>query len=319
MSNDITPQLKIYFHTDESYYPSSFDFFIDGSTLYDKSGSKDLFKSQPELMQKVCPNGRKDYILKANKDDLKYGMNDTLNQVPIYKFTRTYNGKKYIIYSLFYPYNGEYNILGIQETGQHWGDAEHITFELNDDNSVSRIYFGAHGDSDGKWVLPSQVDKENDEYVAYVAYHGHGFYPKQGTYFRNYGTSNDYTNKGKSISTKTNPIIEIRNKDVLNDEEKNKVGLAYFCGQIGEDGIDSYYRKGWFNNLDKEENPPPLVNNTLFVVGRAIVFLLLFYIIYKLFMLGNKIPNYSMVYYIVFIIIFIYGIIKLKEIIKSFS
>lgn len=259
--------------------------------------------------------------MKDNIDAIQ--SNDLAQRVPFYKYERVYGGKKYIIYSLFYPYNGEYNILGLENAGEHGGDAEHITFELSNDGKVSRIYFGAHGDSDGRWLNEKDVSKEGGQYVAHIAYHGHGFYPEQGTYFRNYGLSNDYTNKGKYMSTLINPVINIPSKDTLTTEQKNNVGLAYYCGMIGENGIDSYYRKGWFNNIDKEENPPKLINNTLFVSVRAVIFVFIASLILYLFLLGRKLNNFNTfapyVYYLGFISLFIFGIYKLKQIIRSFS
>lgn len=318
--NDQIP-LKIYFHTGESYYPSSFDFFLSNSILFDKNGQKIGQKTQQELFNVSCPNDREDFVLIEQKDELKYGMKNNIKDIPIYRFDRDYNGKKYITYSLFYPYNGEYNILWLTDAGQHWGDIEHITFEM-DNEEVKRVYFGAHGDTDGRWVDVKDVEKRDGQFVAYVAYHGHGFYPKAGNYFRNYGTSNDYTNQGLHISTTVNPVVFIPPKESLTSEDIQKIGLAYFCGKIGSDGINSFVGKTWFRSIDVEKNPPPLINDTKFIIGRSMVLSILFIILLYLFLLGRKIKCSSYapyVYYCIFILVLILGIMKLKRLIRTFD
>lgn len=297
------PQFKIYFHKDEKYLPSSFQYFTDNSSLFVDSDNLGK-KTQAELAQYVCPKGKNVYLGvdqsntggKASRFalplvdsagesslellDIKSGITDLDPiKIPMYYVDSEFNGIKYRSFILFYPYNGDYNLL-IAKTGSHWGDIERVTVEYKADNTINRIYFGAHGDKDGRWVNASDLEIEDGHIVLYAAKNGHGFYPKAGMYFRLFGVANDVTNKGKSL--KPNIFIPISPQNL------DDVGLAYFCGKIGEKGISSVMYKGWITKPEEEGKKPPMISAVVYYIILAILAIIMLSTIYKISSLGFR-------------------------------
>lgn len=271
------PKLKIYFHPSEKYFPSSFDYFVQNSQLI--SGSQNLgTQLQQDLPNIVCPPDVKTY-LKA-KESIRGGVRSLdPSQIPIYYFDRTYGDLNYRTFILFYPYNGDYNLI-LARLGQHWGDIERFTIEYTQNGDITRIYFGAHGDKDGRWVNDSDLQREDGHIVLYVAKNVHGFYPRSGIYFRFLGFANDVTGRGGKIFI---PQLFLNIPVDKNLADLSKVGLAWFCGKIGEDGIDSVAYKGWYYKMEISENPPPPVNSRLYY---TLVSLISFGLLYTIFIGG---------------------------------
>ncbi len=224
----------LYFHKDEKYYPCSIDWILKNSVLVDHNTepvtkiisptNKDLYNIMNKYNSQI-PNGTVN--ISFNKEI--YRGESPIKNVPCYGIIREKDNKKYLTYIFLYAYNGEYKILNIADAGYHPGDIEHMTIELDEKDEINRIFYGAHGKKDGRWVLKKDIEFENDKPVAYVALSGHGLYPKLGTVFRLGGIANDYL--GEEIKWEPK-VIEIY---PIDDKRFNKDTMFWtmFKGRLG--------------------------------------------------------------------------------------
>jgi hypothetical protein len=299
-------KFKIYFHSDEIYFPSDFQYFTENSDLI-VNGENLGKKTQVQLASFACqdPNA----YLNAS-DSIKKG-NTSLDssKIPLYYVDSEYEGLKYKTFILFYPYNGEYNLL-IAKTGQHWGDIERFTVEYEKDGKINRIYFGAHGDGDGRWVNAADLEMEDGNIVLYSAKSGHGFYPNKGMYLRLFGLANDVTNKGKSlVPTVFIPIT------FPTSENLEETGLAYFCGKIGKKGISSVIDKGWLYKKEVESNPPSMINSSVYYSAVVLFTIILLLISYKLYSFGFRKSGKDPLFTISFILLLVLILLYIRNII----
>ena len=209
-----------------------------------------------------------------------------------------HNNLNYRTFVLFFPYSGPFNILSIQNAGHHWGDLEHLTLEYTDDGDILRVYFGGHGDADGRWVDIKDVEKDGNNIIVYVAKNSHAFYPYIGTYFRLYGLANDIAQKG--IEFIPSKYIKINSRDSMTIDEKEQYGAFYFCGKLGRNGIDSLVNKGWFSNMDKSESPPRLMSKSQTVAMDIFKIISNFVLLFLVIIIGEKFISkfeYKLLYY----------------------
>ena len=149
------PNLKFYFHTHEKYFPSTFEYVASNSELVVDNQNLGV-KSQVELAQYNC-DGKDVYINMSHS--IKHGMKDL--DFPLYYFARNVGEFLYITYFMVYPYNGDYNLI-LAKTGGHWGDIERLTLEYDKNGNLTRVYFGAHGDKDGRWIEYKDLEIEDN-------------------------------------------------------------------------------------------------------------------------------------------------------------
>lgn len=262
----------LYFHTDEKHYPSSVDWLLKYSTLVDfmdgtrksSPSQKDLFDISKKYNFKMFNDGS--VMLSFGEETFK-GQHP-VSSVPCYTITREKSGKLYITYLFFYPYNGSYDIIGLAGLGSHPGDIEHITVELDTTGKLLRVFYGAHGIKEGRWVPASNVPLENGHVVCYVAYNGHGLYPKPGQSFRVAGFANDYLNKG--LRWQPEPFRVFLPQDPKFNP--NTMGWIAFNGRIGgpsnkksTEGIMGPMDKSWFSEGEITEasyyKPPMIISD----------------------------------------------------------
>lgn len=302
-----TLSFKIYFHPEEIYFPSSTTYYSNNSFLIN-NGTNIPFNNQKELLEYNCQNNRENVFLIAKNYQIKYGEN--IDNVPIYYFDREYENLYYKTFVLFFPYSGPYKVLGIQDTGEHWGDLEHFTFEYDKSGDIKRLYFAGHGDTDGRWMNIDDVEMEGKDYVLYNARHSHAFYPTIGIYLRNYGFTNDITDKGLSYTPKE--IIHVKNIMDMNNDDKLLYGMLYFCGKLGE--IDSLNWKGWYNNKDVSINPPLKIPMAVFNIINLILLIALLLLFGGIIIFGyNRIGIQHQLFYIMLIIVIIYLFINIGK------
>lgn len=286
----------VYFHSEEKYFPCSIEWILQHSTLVDYN---DDTKKSPVTNRDLYENAKK-YNFQGHNDgdvilsfDKSIYMGQSLSDAPCYAIFRTKDNKNYITYIFLFAYNGEYDILGLTKVGMHPGDIEHITVETNNDNQLLRVFYGAHGSTDGIWIKADDVPLENGKIVAYSALHGHGLYPKIGTVIRLYGLSNDYTDNGIKWTPKASIIYDKDNSSFNIDT----MGWSVYYGRIGgsqekgdTSGITGLADKGWFKNIDELDetyySPPPLVspNMSMFLkmVYNIFTFIALYILVYLL-------------------------------------
>jgi len=298
----------IYHHPDEKYYPVSIDWLMANSALIDYSDPKNAQTISPITNQDIYNLSKKHNfetktdgsILFAFGNELHRGEHPTRN-IPCYALIKDFGDKIHVIYIYLYAYNGEYPILGLLNAGQHPADIEHMTleFEGRGEDKLLRVMYSAHGTKDGRWVAADQVPMEDGKIVAYMALNGHGLYPKEGIAFRLGGLANDYLGKGAKWEPRPQLIF------LPNDPnfEIDTMGWVAFNGRFGgdarpgnTDGIAPLLDKGWIRGTDildeSQLNPPiifsPTVGNILINVKNILVFVIVYFIIYKILQLNDE-------------------------------
>lgn len=105
-----------------------------------------------------------------------------------------------ILYIALYPYNGAHKICSCCSVGSHEGDVEHLSvYVALSTGRVLGAYFASHRMRDGEWLQGDALsyhDAEKQRIVAFVAKHGHGFYPKGKRIWRVCGCGNDLCGPG---------------------------------------------------------------------------------------------------------------------------
>jgi hypothetical protein len=324
--NEILKKNKpvIYFHKDEKYFPCNADFFVKNSNLIKDNKILDTDITQTKLYNysgNYTEYELNEMFIQPINENVKYGYRYNYNDCPLYYYVKETNEKIYIYFFLFYGYNGSYNILNIDEVGQHYNDVEHFTYEIDiKTQKLERIFFSSHGKNEGIWknINDVEIDKiEKERPVLYVSKNGHGFYPKTGSIFRIFGLANDLTNKGYRYD-KYN-YINILNKD---DKKFNPEEYGWFYSKIkfGIDGTKDIYIREYLQKEEEGTKFQLVIPEYIYDIVPIIVVLLLLFIIinvleiYLSYKSGTKRFVYLVFMYTIFVVI-----LKLtKQMIESF-
>lgn len=323
----------IYLHSQEKYFPSSVDYYLENSKLVEISNGVKTIKDENPSQRDIynfCLNSldtlNKNIYLDIPKSNI-FGENPQKKSIPIYAYIdkkQSTDNELHLVYVMFYPYNGEFKILGLEDKGTHFGDIEHITIVLTRNNSenankpvykLDKIFFGAHGDLDGRWVNAENVEFENDKPVIYAAYHSHATYPKAGSYFRIYGLANDNTDKGVRWVPSVQRIYT-KDEEAFNPDT---MGWVYFCGLWGEDGINSLRHKTFFEKGEPKQEDlksPTYMTQTKWKLIKSSVILLGALILVLIGIKGLKSSNKILFFSLYFLILALIPIIT-KNIIKK--
>lgn len=285
----------VYLHSKEKYFPCSADWLLKNSTLVDHTTTP-VTKISPVTNMDLYQNARS-HDFKRNDDNsliLSFDKDvfpgeSPISKVPCYGYISTFENKIYLRYIFLYAKNGEYSILGLREAGQHPGDIESIAVELDLKGQLLRVFFGAHGSADGRWVKKEDVEFENDKIVVYSALNGHGLYYKEGVAFRIGGLANDYLEKGIRWEPKVEQFFQPSEKGF----NPNTMGWTTFWGRVGgsmnkgdNSGIMGIPDKNFFKNpsevKETDLKPPPIISNPVFsklLLTRGFILLVVIYII----------------------------------------
>jgi hypothetical protein len=283
----------LYLHTEENYFPSTIDFILQNSFLQKKDKTKLLNKplTSSILYDSYKDQAGKDTEIVLDPSSLKIGQKDSLNSVPIYGLVKTIDNKTHLFYNFIYPYNGEKNVASLRNVGAHYGDIEHITVVLNQDNTVSELFYAAHGSEEGRWLKPNEVTFEGDRPIVYVAKYSHASYPKEGVVFRFFGFGNDYTNKG----TKWDPnVIRLYEDTDTTNFNKDTMGWMYYGGDIGYDGVDSLGNREYIKQGDSRNNKPfPIISYARFRFKQILFFTIIIglLLMYSILAFSQKLVN----------------------------
>lgn len=215
-----------------------------------------------------------------------------LSQIPVYVYVppERVNGKRYIHYIFFYAFNDSFPVFfNAFPMGAHDADIEHITLEVDATNlEIERVFYGAHGQGDGKWVRWSKVEKwQNTERpVVYIAKGSHACYPKPGYFVRFAGAANDSCNRGTLWDVETFQLIvdKMDTKGNAHPQYDPKtMGFLNYNGDWGFGQVSSLRWKSWWTaeGASKEkENHAPLRSAFNFRLDIFIVslFFLVFFI-----------------------------------------
>ena len=119
----------------------------------------------------------------------------------------------------------------------------------------------------------------------------------------------------------TDKLVYIPKKSELTQESRSKIGLAYFCGTLGENGIDSLVNKGWLYNPFSEDavySSPPMISKTSYNLYGAGIVLLLLLILKLLLWIGERFfEKNRYTYYITVAILLSFSIYRIREFIKN--
>ena len=182
----------IYFHPDETYLPSSVNwFFVNGALLYTEGEESKPISIEPtgsNLPQGGSNDGN--YWLdlpmdKASKERVKKG---DLQDSQVYLHVKPMLGVTYtdIQIWVFYPFNGpakakiKFINIPLGRIGEHVGDWEHVTLRISNFNGeLHSMYFSEH--SGGSWVNASELEFQGgNKPFTYSSLHGHAMYSKPG-------------------------------------------------------------------------------------------------------------------------------------------
>ncbi|KAK3125478.1 hypothetical protein QOZ80_7BG0605460 [Eleusine coracana subsp. coracana] len=190
---------QVFFHPDESYFPSSVPWFFDnGALLYDKdhpTNPTPVARDGSNLPQGGGNDGA--YWLDlpaADKEQRERVKRGDVAGAKAYAQAKPMMGGTAtdLVLWLFYPFNGPARAkvgpltVALGRIGEHVGDWEHVTLRVsNFDGGLVRAYFSQH--SAGEWVDASRLEymdgngNSSSRPVVYASRHGHAFYPRAGT------------------------------------------------------------------------------------------------------------------------------------------
>lgn len=300
----------LYLHSQEDYFPSTIEFILQNSFLQKKDKTLLLEKplSSSSLYDSYKGDSGKNTEIVLSPSSLKTGQKNELNSVPIYGLAKIIDSKTHLFYNFLYPYNGAKNVAGLRNVGAHFGDIEHITVILNSDNTISELFYAAHGSSEGRWLKPKDVTFEGDRPIVYVAKYSHASYPKEGVAFRFFGFGNDYTNKGIKWDPQVIRLYE--DTDTVNFN-KNTMGWMYYGGDIGYDGVDSLGVRDYIKQGDSRDNKPfPIISYNKFKFKQILFFTIIFGLLLMYSILAFSQKNVSPYIFFVAFIIVIYFLVR---------
>jgi|GEM_PF-3501528 len=184
----------------------------------------------------------------------------------------------YIQYLCLYGYNQPYDISVpiaplfkgdvYDFQNAHEADLEHITIKVNAETGhIDSIYYGSHGRDEGMWMYPpgSRGGDADQEFTVdqsgrpevFVAYGGHGNYPKVGVYTRIYGIANDVTARGPQWELNENTIYRTVRKESAGFNPLvhtyNRLTYLDWIGDLGPRGVASFRTKSWAGNIEEED------------------------------------------------------------------
>ncbi|KAL1552684.1 hypothetical protein AAHA92_13453 [Salvia divinorum] len=202
----------IYFHPDETYLPSSVNwYFSNGVLLYKKGEESKPVRVEPDgsnLPQGGSNDGSYWLDLPVEPDASIVKKGD-LQSAEAYLHVKPVLGGSGtdIQVWVFYPFNGPATAkVGVVERiplgriGAHVGDWEHVTLRIsNFDGILRRVYFAEH--SGGRWVDASRLEFDGgggNRFVGYSSLNGHATYAAAGVVMQGGGSAGIRNDTAKS-------------------------------------------------------------------------------------------------------------------------
>lgn len=114
----------------------------------------------------------------------------------------------YIIYHLFFAYNGPKRVLGLVPVEAHDGDLENFHVRI-DRGTLDVVDFRLSMHGNFTVSRPDDLGfTDSGNPIVYAAVNSHAIYPAPGTYFRLYGLGNDAAGKGLGTQTVPQPALD---------------------------------------------------------------------------------------------------------------
>lgn len=180
----------IYFHPNETFFPSSVTWFFDQGAL--------LYKKGMEIPEKVAFDGSNLPVGGLNDGEHWIGLPDG-DVAEMVKKGDLASAKGYVqvkpmlggtftdlVIWIYYPFNGPSTAkvgmvdVPLGKIGEHVSDWEHVTLRISNFNGhLRKVYFAQH--SGGLWVNASELEYAHGNNAAvYASRHGHASYPHPG-------------------------------------------------------------------------------------------------------------------------------------------
>lgn len=184
----------ISFHPEDTYMPSSVQWFFKNGAVLCKSGNDggEVIASNGSNLPVGGVNDG-EYWLDLPADKSKdWVKNGNIESAELYVHVKPALGGTFtdIAMWIFCPFNGPATIkfglinIPLSKIGQHVGDWEHFTLRVNNFNGeLWSIYFSQH--SGGEWVSAYDLEYiEGNKAIVYSSKDGHASFPHSGTYFQ---------------------------------------------------------------------------------------------------------------------------------------
>lgn len=225
------------FHPEETSYPCTGEFLCEHVGLYNKDTKVRECRHVTDTVLREHNSPK--FGLDLNTSALVGQIYSGLNGVPIYWHAYEYGEETHLQYVFVYANNPGYDCCCCL-LGYHQSDVEHVTLVIRG-GVVTRVYFAAHGSTQGLWVPAHLCEWGGDtgcRLVVYSAKGSHASYPRVGTYYRVFGFANDHCSD-KGFSSDRVHLLE------MPDAEWTK-----YKGTLAPTGVDPPRRQAWFGHED---------------------------------------------------------------------
>lgn len=185
---------RVFFHSKESYLPSSVSwFFKNGATLY-KKGDKvgEVIDSKGSNLPNGGGNDGEYWIDLPDDDKNDLVKHGNIEGAELYVHVKPAVGGTFTDFAMwvFCPFNGPGTLkiglmsIPFSKVGQHVGDWEHFTLRVcNFTGELWSIYFSQH--SGGVWVDAYDLEYiDGNKAVVYSSKNGHASFPHAGCYLQ---------------------------------------------------------------------------------------------------------------------------------------
>ncbi|KAJ4874193.1 hypothetical protein Rs2_43985 [Raphanus sativus] len=186
----------VYFHPEETYMPSSVQWFFKNGALLYRSGKDSQGEPINSTGSNLPSGGSNDLEFwidlpedEEAKSNLKKG---NLETSELYVHVKPALGGTFtdVAMWIFCPFNGPATLkiglftLPMTRVGEHVGDWEHFTFRVcNFSGELWQMFFSQH--SGGGWVDASEVEfVKGNKPAVYSSKHGHASFPHPGMYLQ---------------------------------------------------------------------------------------------------------------------------------------
>ena len=180
---------KLYLNLNESYQPTSAEWFLERAWLLDKQTGTKVQAVPNDLPTGAANKDRYQLLLKdkssrggdlaAAKAYVHAKGSDFYTDIQFW-FLSAYNGPgtariKWLVFDTT-VHSGNPSLAPL---GEHEGDWEHVTIRIsNTSRKPEQVYFSQH--AGGIWVDIANVRRDGDQIVVYSSLNGHASYPSVG-------------------------------------------------------------------------------------------------------------------------------------------
>ncbi|XP_057476950.1 hypothetical protein At1g04090-like [Actinidia eriantha] len=185
----------VFFHPDETYFPSSVPWFFKNGALLFQNGKvmgEPIDSKGSNLPSGGTNDGDYWIDLPEDEDERIFLKNGNIESAELYVHVKPALGGTFtdIVMWIFCPFNGPATIkaslmnIEMGKIGEHVADWEHFTLRLsNFTGELWNVYFSEH--SGGEWLDACNLEFINgNKPIVYSSKHGHASFPHPGSYIQ---------------------------------------------------------------------------------------------------------------------------------------